>query len=346
MSRYLTPAKIGLLALIELYVEQAVPNDAILPVLGFLTSHILDVDLIVPPNPNNPRSLAATNHGSFSQSAAAGASATDTRHQWQRAESVIGLVVSIKDFETVLLPFAAADRIPGRRLWDRFLEKLWGIDSLNALQEFFERRTDLLARTKEELRAMAEAGEEVPPRWREGAVLLGRNSPFGAFVRRVSLEFARLQFNHSAELWKAFVKYRQPTAGYWRRRNPQYGRLSFDSVLMTGEHEWGGAETEELAVAAYGDMLLEGLGGGHGEGGKSDRLPVSTDDVDNLLEYQVEQIQSKYFPFSMLEQEKAVLTRRRVRSQDTARAQRTIQEVIGVKSYPTNFVTLLEVCAF
>ena len=42
--RYLTPAKVGLLVLIQLYCEQAVPHDAIRPVLSFITSHLLDRD--------------------------------------------------------------------------------------------------------------------------------------------------------------------------------------------------------------------------------------------------------------------------------------------------------------
>lgn len=256
MARYITPSKIGLLALIELYVEEAVPNDAIIPVLSFLASHILDSDL-----------------QSTTTSAPGGAA-----NRWQRAERSIGLVVSVKDFEDLLLPFPAVDRLPGRRLWDRFLEKLWGIDSLDALQEFFSRRPHVLARTRDELRRMAELGEQPP-----SGILLARNSPLGAFVRKAVLEFTRLQFHHSVELWKALVNYRQPTVSYWKRRNPQCGRLSFDSVLMEGQHEWG-AFTDGIAVTAYGGMLM---------GAEDDALPVSTDDVESLLEFQIDQIQSK-----------------------------------------------------
>ncbi|KAK4211823.1 anaphase-promoting complex subunit 5-domain-containing protein [Rhypophila decipiens] len=252
MSRYLTPAKIGLLALIELYIQQSVPNDAIIPIINFISSHLLDCDLT---------------HNSQTQA-----------DRWKKAERIISLVVSIRDFEQVLDPFAAVDRLPGRRLWDRFLETLWGIDSLHALQEFFDRLPSLLARTKEELRQLAENGVEPP-----SGPLLSRNSPFGVFVRRSIIEFARLQFHHTTELWKAFVKYRQPTAGHWRRRNPQHGRLSFDSVLMTGEHEWG-ENTDEIAVVAYGNMLLQG--------DYDTALPVSTDDIESLLEFQIQQIQN------------------------------------------------------
>ena len=256
MSRYLAPSKLGLLALVELYIEGAVPNNAIVSVVNFLTSHLLDCDLTtLSPVP---------------------------AEQWTKAENTIRLTVSAQRFEELLAPFAAVDRLPGRSLWDRFLEKLWGLAPLHTLHEFFDQLPNLLARTKAELREMTERGEKIP-----SGVLLSRNSPFGVFVRRSSLEFSKLHFDHVADLWKMFVKYRQPTAGYWRRRNPHHSRLSFDSVLLEGEHEWG-PQTEEIAVAAYGNMLLTD--------DQDPTLPVSTDDVESLLEFQIEQVQSEFFP--------------------------------------------------
>ncbi|KAK0663969.1 putative anaphase-promoting complex subunit 5 [Cercophora samala] len=264
MARFLTPAKIGLLALIELYVEGAVPNDGIIPIINFLASNIIDCDLSSQP----PSTVTPAD-------------------RWKKAESTLRLITSIKDFETLLSPLAAADKLPGRRLWDRFLEKLWGVDSLHNLHEFFAAVPGLLCRTKEELRRLGleEEGEL------GGRVRLGRNSPFGAFVRRAHVEFVRLKFEGVTELWRVFVRYRQPTAGYWTRRHPQYGgRLSFDQVLMEGEEEWGGRETGELAVVAYGRMLLPVVGG-LGRVGEGETLPVSSDDVEGLLEFQIEQIQ-------------------------------------------------------
>src|SRR4051812_32230794 len=125
MSRYLAPSKVGLLALVELYTEGAVPNDAIIPVINFLTSHLLDCTLTGP----SPAPAA----------------------QWKKVEDTIKLAVSVQHFEEVLAPFAAIDRLPGRSLWDRFLEKLWGIDSLHTLHDFFDQLPNLLARTKAEL---------------------------------------------------------------------------------------------------------------------------------------------------------------------------------------------------
>lgn len=255
MSRFLNPAKIGLLALIELYTHKAVPTSSIVDVLSFITSHLIDYD--------------------FSNSSG------DPEGRWRRAESTVGLVISIADFEKVLTPLTAASALPGRSLWYVFLDRLWKIDSLHALHDFFDRcSTTMLAKTKEELRRDAEAGVPAPA---PDAVLLSRNSPFGAFVRRAQLEFTRLRFHDAFELWKDFVKYRQATAAYYRKKTPAFQRLSFDSVLLGGEPEWG-AGVEALASVAYGDMLRDG-------DTAAATLPVSTDDIEKLLEFQIEQMQ-------------------------------------------------------
>jgi hypothetical protein len=253
MLRYLAPAKVGLLALVELYVEGAVSNDATIPVVEFLASHLLDFSLI-----NRPQY---------------------PEHQWQHANALIRINVSVHHFEKLLSSFAAADRLPGRRLWDRFLEKLWGIDSLHALHEFFERSSVLVAKSRAEVRRLAEDKEQ-----HHTGILLAPNSPLGAFVRKASLEFSKLQFEQSLELWKAFVDYRQPTAAYWKFRNSRFSRLSFDSVLLASEHEWG-PQTLELAAAAYGGIQRGDLRDG--------ALLVSTDDIENLIEYQIAHGQSE-----------------------------------------------------
>ncbi|KAH8196015.1 hypothetical protein TruAng_009822 [Truncatella angustata] len=252
MSRFLTPAKIGLLALIELYVEKAVPISAMVEVLSFTTSHLIDSDIT--------RSVNASGH-------------------WKKAESTVSLVISIADFEKVLGPYTAAAGIPGRSLWYVFLDKLWKINSLDALHEFFERRADLLAKTKEETRRDAEMGIEPPD---AEAIVLSRNSPLGAFIRKGQLEFSRLRFENAFELWKDFVKYRQTTAAYYRKKTPSFQRLSFDNVLLEGEHGWG-EDIEAIASVAYGDMLRDD---------PTSTLPVSTDDIEKLLEFQIEQMQT------------------------------------------------------
>ncbi|TLS22077.1 uncharacterized protein PpBr36_09390 [Pyricularia pennisetigena] len=274
MSRYLTPAKIGLLALIDIYVSGTVPTDATVPVLHFIALHLIDnVRPASGPRPDRRDSSSSTT------TATATSASLPSSERWQKAESVAAIVASIHEFEKVLSPFGAAISLPGRRLWDAFLKKLWRIDSLDGLHRFFgEELQRLLALTKEERRVLTEQGRELPP---DDAVRLSRNSPFGTFVRRAQLEFSRLSFPKAAELWGAFVKYRQPTAHYWRKRNPGIDGFSFDSVLLAGQHDWG-AGTGDIVDVVYGDLK---------EKAGSQEVPISTDDIESLIEFQVNQMQ-------------------------------------------------------
>ena len=236
----------------ELYTEEAVPSNAVLPVLSFITSHLIDhVTPASPPNAASP---------------------------WSKAEQTFSLIISVKDFEKVLGSYPVVMGLPGRTLWDQFLAKLWDINSLDALHEFVERLQSLHAKSKEELRRQGEDQDA-----QASGIKLSHNSPFGVFIRRARLEFQRLRFHDVTELWKDFVRYRQPTAPHLRRKQPGFSRLSFDSVLLSGEQdEWDVESVSALASIAYGDMLT---------GDESGTQPVSTDDIENLLEFQIEQMQ-------------------------------------------------------
>lgn len=264
MARYLTPAKVGLLALVELYTEDAVPSDAVLPVLSFITSHLMDHDSTDP--------LASQ----------------ETR--WTKAERTFSLVISIQDFEKLLSSYPLLRGIPGRKLWDQFLRKVWDINSLDALNEFFDRIMLMLVRGGKEGQGRrggggAEAGDEEEEH-DTIKVKISPNSPLGAFVRRARLEFQRLRFHDCTDLWKAFVRYRQPTAHYLKRKTPNFCELSFDNVLLVGEQEdWDPESVSALAAVAYGDMIM---------GDENGAIPVSTNDVETLLEFQIEQMQSEF----------------------------------------------------
>lgn len=254
MARYLNPAKIGLLALIQLYIEEAIPSDAIVPVLSFITSHTIGHEAGNPPTTQTGR--------------------------WAKAERTVSLVIGIKDFEKLLGSFPFVMGMPGRKLWDQFLTRLWDINSLDALYDFFENLELLLAKTKEELRRLSEAGV---PDMEEG-IQIARNSPFGAFIRRAMVEYQRLRFQDCVELWKDFVRYRQPTVYYQRRKNPNFGKLSFDNVLLTGaaEEGWSPESVSALASVTHDDMLT---------GDRLGKVAVSTDDIELLLDFQIEQMQ-------------------------------------------------------
>lgn len=246
MSRFLTPGALCLLSLISLYCDGAVPSDGLLPVLNFLARHT-GTEL----NKDSP-----TPKGRF-----------------QKAHDDIDLIKSIKAFDTLLQPFSAAVGLPGRRLWDLFLGRLWAIDSLDALHQFFDELPSLLA-TKEDIRRMVEpdgvSSSTTTP--------LMLNSPFALFVRRAHLEFSRLPFSEAAGLWKDFIVYRQPTAAAWMRRNPSSTTLSFDKVLEASGPDWaeGAASIEAIT---YGDL-------------GTSQIAVSANNLDNLIEFQVAQMQS------------------------------------------------------
>lgn len=247
MSRFLMPSDIGLLVLIALYTEGAVPSSAIIPVLSFLASH---TGIDPAKNRSSPQS------------------------RWQKAQDDIHLVNSVKAFETLLLPFPAAVGLPGRRLWDLFLAKLWAVDSLDALHDFFDSQLALLA-TKEDVRLMVEFGDGA----QSSSFPLMSNSPLAMFARRAHLEFNRLHFEDASSLWKGFIIYRQPTAPTWTRRNSLSSPARFDKVLDDSESDWGeGAHTIESI--AYGDL-------------GAFRVSASAHCLDKLIEFQVAQMQSE-----------------------------------------------------
>jgi anaphase-promoting complex subunit 5 len=251
MARFLTPAKIGLLALIELYTDAEVQTSSTIPILSFLISHILPPN---PPSPLNPSEDQAYGSDNF--------------------------ILSTKQFEELLIDHPASG-LPGRSLWYLFLKKLWDINSLDALHVFFDHRSHLLVKTREDLQRDAEMG--IPPP-SPGMILLSRTSPFGTFVRRAQLEFFRLKFHDALNLWKSFVAFRQQTLAAWKKKNPDADHWSFDVVLHEGSEEWGDNVLETFGSVAYGSLINQPE--------DADGL-VSTDDVEKLLEFQVEQMQSK-----------------------------------------------------
>ena len=240
MSRYLTSSKIGLLALISLYCDSVVPSTATIPILSFLVCHLLPASVVT----------------------SAKESSSATRN----------LGISIEDFQksTIIL----VSGIPGRTVWDLLLKKLWEINSLDALNVFFDGLSLLLEKTPEQQERDAEEGI-MPESHR---VLLSRVAPLGAFVRRAQLEFTRLQIHDSIMLWKSFVDYREPTLPLWRKRNPSAGKKTFDTNLEDYHLHLG----DRLTEIAYGDL---------DDSNRKEAL-ISTDDVEKLLEYQVDQMQS------------------------------------------------------
>lgn len=240
MSRYLTPSKIGLLALISLYVEPGVPSAAIIPVLSFLVSHILPV-----------KSADSQNKSSL-----------QPRH----------VTLAIGEFEKATI--SCVSGTPGRTIWDLLLDRMWKLDSFDALHVFFYTLSSLLQKAPEEQQQVA--GDEM--RSTSNRIRLSRASPMGLFIRRSQLEFTRLQFHDGVTLWKSFIAYRASTFSQWKKRNQAAGHSSLD-VNLKEEH------------IAFGDRLTDVVYGQIARGLEHD-ASISTEDVEKLLEYQIDRMQS------------------------------------------------------
>ena len=119
MSRYLTPAKITLLALSLLYAEDVVPTSEAKSVLAFILAQVL---------PTNKSS----------------------NHDFEPA-------VPIAVFESALSGHPSAR--PGRSLYDLLLRKLWAVDCSDALDAFITNLPLLLTKPREQILRERETGE-------------------------------------------------------------------------------------------------------------------------------------------------------------------------------------------
>lgn len=259
MSRYLTPPKIGLLALVLLYLDLNNPSHlhaATIPILSFITSHII------------PSASAHTSNDPF-------------------VSGSNRLAISIEDFEHLLRKYEA--RHPGRTLWDAFLKLIWSIDNFDALHKFFDYLRDGVARTKDETLEDAENGIVRPT----DKITLSRASPLGAFVRRCSLEFTRLQFDDASKLWVAWVAFRAPTDTEYLKKNP--AASSFDSSISEDDPE----NQAKLLQIVYDPS----------RNASQNDLMLSTDDIERLLGFQVERLQrlGNRVPHNMKKQLRSML---------------------------------------
>ena len=158
--------------------------------------------------------------------------------------------------------------VVGRTIFDLLLKRLWELNSFDALHSFF---TDIQSLVVDPNDGSGEHVREPGER-----CSMSKNSILGCFIRRASLEYTRLQFNDAVSLWRSFVVFREPTLAIWKKRNPGAGAMSFDVNL-------DGLGLRDLIVQkAYGDA----------KDNKS--FMVSTDDVERLLEFQVDIMQSEW----------------------------------------------------
>jgi anaphase-promoting complex subunit 5 len=152
------------------------------------------------------------------------------------------------------------------------LRKLWAINSIDALHAFFQELNNYLARSPDQVRS--NSPEPVRP---PGRVILTRVSPLGIFIRRAQLEFTRIQFHDTVQLWIAFLKFRSPTEAAWRKRNPN-AAISLDGSFSS-------LEPDVIRQACYGFHLDD-----DGEDAVN-----SSEDIERILEFQLDRLQSMTF---------------------------------------------------
>jgi anaphase-promoting complex subunit 5 len=175
---------------------------------------------------------------------------------------------TMDDFLHMMKPF---DGLPGRTLHMLFLDALWAIKTLEDLHDFFREMVDFFKKPYEPSEDEDEdSSEEVDKMY-----LLDGLSPIGMFVRRTYLEFVRLQFDDTAKLWVSFVKFRQPTDAKWQKL-PDLRRL--DPTFA------------ELGVQA--DSIMPGIVYGRVLDQMHDEEDLSTHEIDRMLEFQLEKLQS------------------------------------------------------
>lgn len=185
--------------------------------------------------------------------------------------------VAIEELEEVLSYHSSS--IPGRSLWDLFLRKIWSLDCCDALETFFSEISSLVEKSREE--QIEDRNNGIPPQTSGDKMLLSRGSPLGAFVRRCQLEFTRLQFQDSVKLWRGFIKYRLPTFHAWARRNPSAEHTAVDMNLAA----IGADVSSPLGQAVYGNIGRD----------VEEEASISTKDVERLLEFQVGELQRRWF---------------------------------------------------
>lgn len=253
MRPFISPARIVLLALIDMYC-----SDAVVPAAddGFMLQLI----------------------GSYMADAYAQPSNKQQRHmaRWQRAYLHVDLLSRLHSLQAPLqdCPAApdAADEPPlCTTLWDELVARLWlRLTCIDDLVPFFDSLSQHVAPTYSQLRAHRELGLADPP---DLLLLLDRRAPLGQLVYQACIEFARLSFADRCDLWEDFVRYRYPSRPDFVLLWPRHfatDRLRLDTVLTEQQYLWG-LGTDDIERITY-DRLF-----------KDSSVPASSDETEKLV---------------------------------------------------------------
>ena len=171
-------------------------------------------------------------------------------------------LLALEDFSRLLDPLITRP-LPkeSKNLWQAFVTISWRIDNLDMLFDFFQSMSLLF----EERKSHASPEEAGVPH-----VVLKKASLLGAFVRRAMLEFERLIFHDAVALWQDYERFRAPA-------HPK------------GLYERPFADLDPSPSSTVSQILHRGV-----EVDKTSASQASSGDVERLLIFQVEQMQSTY----------------------------------------------------
>ncbi|KAK3662139.1 APC5 protein [Elasticomyces elasticus] len=134
--------------------------------------------------------------------------------------AVISLDADAADFLSSLSGLPSD--VPGRTAHDALLQRLWKLDGLDALHTLFEVMNQIVTPASESEHTQKQ---------------VSRASPLSQFIRRCSVEFTRLQFADSQQLWAAFVSWRSSTYDSWAQRNPDDAARYKQGAEAMNEHQ-------------------------------------------------------------------------------------------------------------
>ena len=221
--RFLTPAKVGQLILIEIYTEAVVPHSSRIPIISFLLTNLLP-------------------------------SASNSDHNESLSQQPDEANTDLKSFESLLTAHASVSNFREKTLWDYFLKKLWDIDSSDSLHAFFMKLSNLLVKSHDDLKNDSSMG--IPPP-SEDMILLSRTSPLGSFIRRSQLEYEGMKFSDSLKLWKSLLRWRSESRNTWSKLSGNIGKWAGDRVLDENDKKFGRDSTRKLELIIYGSFEEE-----------------------------------------------------------------------------------------
>ena len=221
MSRFLTPAKVSLLTLIAIYCDGYVSKEGTVPVLSFITGHIIPSVNDVQKSRDSLRTYAS---------------------------------MTLQDIQNVLKGIKSP-KPPADLLWGNFLYASWRVENLDMMFDFFSNLHQLF--------------RDRPHAY----VSLTSTSLMGVFVRRAVVEFERLGFQDAVSLWMEYKSYR--AAG-----TP----ASFPARFEDGT-EWEDHTSSAFNIKLVLENALERDVEFSGN--------ASSSDVEKLLGFQIEKMQSK-----------------------------------------------------